>query len=197
MISRNMLESASIFYEEFCQYHSNKEELRELKGIEKPEDLDSEFVQNLFSHKYVILMNKYSIALLMSFIESSRLGLLLFIINQHLDLQVSTDSQSSVPVLLGDDVAILHDTSNLILIPVIEKDMKIFKDLRVPFPAVDPDLLEKVNSEISQKTDLSENNLPSIICHSALNSSNSMLCMEISVEGTVIAAGFEDSSIRV
>lgn len=196
MIRRGMLESASGFFEEFSDCYSSKSELKELKGIQKEADLYSEFVQNLLANKYVVLMSKYSISLLMCFIENSMLSLLLYIINQHLDLQVSSDSQSTLPVLLGDDVATLHDTSNLILNPSIE-DVKVFKDLRVPFPAPDPDLQENIENELANKTELDENHLPNIICHSSVNASDTLLCLESSYDGTLIAGGFEDSSIRI
>lgn len=174
-----------------------------LSSVNTPNDLNAESIKKMYFFKvenvlikYIILVRKSSLLLLMAFIEEHKLASILLIINQHIEIILSQESTKDVPVILSDTEN-FKNKSYLSLNYMLEEDKR--REIKVPLPNSNSIYLTDRAIDADNRTDLS-NKLPFIICHNISSGntlSSSCTAIDISEDGSIISAGFEDSSIQV
>lgn len=202
LLSNNRISHAQDFFLSFSSCLS-KYDYSVLSSIKTPNDLDSDFLKKHYfqglddnSTKYLVAVRKSSLLLLMSFIEEKQLTGLIKIINEHIEVCICLEGSKDYPVLISDP-EVYKNKSFLSLNVQIEEDKR--REVKVPLPALNLKYLSTKGFENDEKIDLIKG-LPYIICHNVKIggvSSSSCSCIDISEDGSLIVAGFEDSVIRV
>lgn len=183
MIKRDMSDSTEKFFKEFSSCHWDQNDLEKLIKIKHP---DQDF--GIFSQRYSISMNSYSFSQLIYFLETHSLVIILGILNKnfHIDLKPS----NSPAFLLGKDLRIQANKNVLAL-----EEEKIRRENKVPMPNVAA-IQQARDLEVNERVVLGMDSGVSVICHTVRNA-NEALCVDVSKDSTLMAAGFEDSVIRV
>ncbi|OMJ91935.1 hypothetical protein SteCoe_5359 [Stentor coeruleus] len=183
MVRRDMQDSATQFFEEYSNSHWDQRDLEKLVKIRSPEDPLGDF-----SNKCKVSIQKYSFNQLIHFLESQNLVIILSILNQNIEIDLSP-SQSQA-VLLGEELSIQNSKTQVTLYEERGK-----KEPKVPLPYI-ADILEQRSSETNLRIINKPETLPSVICHTIRNA-NEALCIDMSEDSLMMAAGFDDSVIRV
>lgn len=200
-IQKNKIEKARLFFNAFSSSLSAYD-LSKLSTAQSQNDLNSEFVKKTYFHKseeaytkILISICKSSLLLLMSFIEENRLYCLLMIINTHIEVYLCLETSEDYPVLLSD-LESYKNKSFLSLNVVMDEDKR--REIKVPLPTQSLDYINQRSVLLEEKADLTDS-LPYVICHnirSGCSKSTNCTSVDISEDGSVIVAGFEDSCIR-
>lgn len=174
-----------------------------LSSVKTPNDLNAESIKKTYFFKvesvlvkYMIYVRKSSLLLLMAFIEENKLSCILLVINQHIEILLSQESTKDVPVILPDTET-FRSKIYLSLNYMLEEDKR--REIKVPLPVSSQSYTTDRAIDADNRTDLSTK-LPFIICHNiSSNSLTNSACtsIDISEDGSLISAGFEDSSIRI
>jgi WD40 repeat protein len=200
-LEKDKLEQARLFFCDFSDCLSNYEQ-KKLSTIQTKNDLSSDFVRKSYFYKtensyvkYVVSICKSSLLLLMAFIEEKKLSSILYMMNNHVDINLSTEVSNDYPIMIPD-IENYKNVNFLSLNVVIEEDKR--REVKVPLPVLNQDYIQLRNSEIEQKMSLGAS-LPFIVCHNVKTHSlgtSSCTCIHISEDGSLILCGFEDSVIR-
>jgi transcription initiation factor TFIID subunit 5 len=196
MIQKGYNSEAKQFFRAYSKMFKHTEDVSQLASIKNRSDFNTEYVENLLQNKFIVQMSRYSVTLLMSFIENSELTLLLSIINQHINILQTSESQGTEPVIIGDDADIINLKPNLYLSSNPEEE-RPKREAKLPLPTLNPNLINTRFHDLEHKDRLTPENLPNIVCHTLLNIETELLCMDVSEDGSLIAAGCEDSSVRI
>lgn len=196
MIQKGYNTEAKQFFRTYSKMFKHTEDISQLASIRNWSDFNTDYVENLLQNKFTIQMSRYSVTLLMSFIESSELTLLLSIINQHINIVQTSEALGTEPVIIGDDSEIINTKPNLYLSSNPEEE-RPKREAKLLLPTLNPNLMNSKQIDLDRKDKLSPDNLPNIVCHTLLNIEIELLCMDVSEDGSLIAAGCEDSSVRV
>jgi transcription initiation factor TFIID subunit 5 len=183
MIRREFYESTDNFFKEFSSCHWDQNDLDRLQKIKSStQDL------GLFSQRYAVSMDPFSFSQLIYYLEAHSQIIILSIINKN--LQINLKPCDSPAVLLGKDLKIQLNKSTLSL-----DDEKIKKENKIPLPFQNDIIQQRLSNQKSRKVLSSESNI-TIICHTIRNG-NEVNCVEVSEDSLILAAGFDDSVIRV
>jgi WD40 repeat protein len=130
----------------------------------------------------------------MGFIEEQKLSCILMILNQFIDITLTQESNKDVPVVLHDSENYRNKTF-LPLTVMQEEDKR--REIKVPLPYVSSAYLSDKTGEQENMISLF-NKKPFIVCHK-ISSSSTFSCstIDISEDGGLICAGFEDSLLRL
>lgn len=194
LLERDFASEAKAFFNEFSRDHSQSVEVERLSDI-NPNRWHCEFTEQLLTNRFTVPISSHAYRLILSFVESKRLGLLMAIMNEHLNFVVSSELSGYQPVLLAEDSYILTQKVPLHLTLPSEEE-KPRRDTKLPASAESLNVVQRRRDETAQKTQLDEENPPDICFHTFLNSSN-LLSLDMTEEGTLVAGGFEDGSIRL
>ena len=183
MVKREFYEYTDSFYKEFHSCHWDQTELEKLQKI-KSSDQDL----GVFSQRYPISMDSFSFSQLVYYLETHSLIIILSIINKN--LSVNLKSSDTPAVLLGKDLKTQSNKLNLLL-----DEEKIKKENKIPLPNL-TQLNQIRSTELKERKVLNNDSSLSIVCHTIRNA-NEANCVDVSEDCKWIAAGFDDSAIRV
>lgn len=275
LIAKGHIQEARIFFNGFREDHEmmHSRDLQKLEGVLSPSHLEEmEFAHSLRQSKFNIKICQYSYDLLLQYLHKTQSVVMLGLINEHINFQVSPGQPSS----LSDDAEVVtlmgsgQDAANLInqkeihwglledsleerlekagaLVPDPAKvdgearEGEVEENKKRPYeggkqgaslkkskkdkvatatgkasrvetstvsvaPRVKPELtLPSIPAEVEHsiledlrnRVQLSSAALPSISFYTFINTHNGLNCASISQDGSLVAGGFSDSSLKV
>ena len=200
LIEKGCINIAHSFFSSFSQILSSYD-YGILSSIKTPNDLNSELVKKTYfmnvdntQVKYLICIRRSALLLLMGFIEEQKLSCLFFILNQFIDIILTQESNKDVPVILHD----AENYRNKTFLPLtVMQDEDKRREIKVPLPYISSAYISDKAGEQENMLNLA-NKKPFIICHNILcTDSYSCTALDVSEDGAIVCAGFEDSVLRV
>ena len=202
LLKKDKVDQARSFFTDFSDCLSSYDKSN-LSTIQTQNDICSTFVKRNYFHqsedlytKYLVVIRKSSLLLLMSFIEENKLSCLILILNMHIEIYLCLESCNDNPVLITD-IESYKNKNFLSLNVVVDEDKR--REIKVPLPSQCLDYMNQCTATLEEKADLTST-LPYIICHNIKTGnerSTDCTCIDISEDGSLVIAGFEDSCIRV
>ncbi|KAK1430720.1 hypothetical protein QVD17_13669 [Tagetes erecta] len=275
LIAKSHLQEARAFFSSFREDHEimHSRDLKKLEGVLSPSHLEEmEFAHSLRQSKVNIKICQYSYDLLLQYLHKTQSIIMLGIINEHINFQVSPGQPSSI----SDDAEALslvesgQDAANLInqkeihwglledsledrldkaggLLSDSEKTegdakegeldenkkksaeggkqggplKKLKKDKvggaagkgargevekaaaaprvkpELTLPTIPTDVENSILEDLRNRVQLSNSTLPSVCFYTFINTHNGLNCSSISHDGSLVAGGFSDSSLKV
>ncbi|KAK4600620.1 hypothetical protein RGQ29_010320 [Quercus rubra] len=275
LVVKGHIQEARTFFNSFREDHEmmHSRDLQKLEGVLSPSHLEEmEFAHSLRHSKVKIKICQYSYELLLQYLHKTQLTIMLGIINEHINFQVSPGQ----PILISDDAEVvtligssqdeatqinqkeiqwglLEDSleerleKSGVLLSDSEKaegetkegeldenkkrsveggkqgtsTKKLKKDKAasatgktgrseanavITAPRVKPELaLPVISTEVEKsiledlrnRVQLSSVSLPSVNFYTFINTHNGLNCSSISHDGSLVAGGFSDSSLKV
>jgi transcription initiation factor TFIID subunit 5 len=194
LLRRDLTSQAKKFFKAYADDHSHSVEVGRLKEI-NPARWRSDLTERLLANRFTVPISSHAYRLLLSFVESKRLGLLMSIMNEHMNFVVSSELAGYQPVLLAEDSAILTQRTPLHLVLPSEED-KPRRELKLPLSTENPVVVSKRRDEVAQRTPIDQDFAPNICFHTFLNATG-LVCLDMTEDGTLVVGGFEDGSIRL
>jgi len=185
LIKRDMLETAQQMLEDYSKVLSSPNTAKSLASIKSLSQFDQPLVKSTLESKFLIEMDNYSFSLVKNFVEEENLDLILYVLNNHVDVSFSQEAPEIT--LLGHEIEIQNRNDPL------ELDHKVL----VPYPEINPSILKDKDTDLTNADPVSSQNLPNISAYTFLYSSNTVLCIATNEEADLVAAGFEDSTVRL
>ncbi|CAH9113983.1 unnamed protein product [Cuscuta europaea] len=275
LVAKGHVQEARAFFNRFREDHEmiHMRDLQKLEAVLSPSHLEEmEFAHSLRQSKVNIKMCQYSYDLLLQYLHKAHATVMLGMINEHINFQVSTGQPGSVSddadvvTLIGSD----QETASLVnqkeihwglledsleerlekaggLLSESEKvegeskdeeidDNKIksveggrqgtsLKKLKkdkiggpigkvahidggaasatplvkpdLPLPAMHMEVEHSILEDLRNRVQLSSLALPSVNMYTFLNTQNGLNCASISNDGSLVAGGFSDSSLKL
>ncbi|KAJ8751676.1 hypothetical protein K2173_025838 [Erythroxylum novogranatense] len=275
MVAKGYVQEARTFFNTFREDHEmmHSRDLQKLEGVLSPSHLEEmEFAHSLRHCKVNIKLCQYSNELLMQYLRKTKSTLMLGIVNEHINFQVSPGQPSSISddaeavSLIGSN----QDAANLInkreihwglledsleerlekaggLLSDSEKPegdakdgemednkkkyveggkqgpsaKKLKKDKaanatakvarpetnatsmaprvkpELPLPVMPIEVEQSILEDLRNRVQLSSATLPSVSFYTFINTHNGLNCSSISHDGSLVAGGFSDSSLKV
>ncbi|XP_050220004.1 transcription initiation factor TFIID subunit 5 [Mercurialis annua] len=272
LVAKGHIQEARIFFNNFREDHEtlHSRDLQKLEGVLSPSHLEEmEFAHTLRQSKVNIKICQYSNELLMQYLRNTKSTMMLGLVNEHINFQVSPGQ----PTLMSDDAEFVtligssQDVANLVnkkeihwglledsleerlekaggLLSDSEKtegeakegDMdeskkrlteggkqgtsnkKLKKDKatgatakvvrpetitaprvkpELPLPVILTEVEQSILEDLRNRVQLSSAALPSVSFYTFINTHNSLNCSSISHDGSLVAGGFSDSSLKV
>uniref|UniRef100_A0A2P2MAI1 Uncharacterized protein MANES_16G128700 n=1 Tax=Rhizophora mucronata TaxID=61149 RepID=A0A2P2MAI1_RHIMU len=275
LVAKGHIQEARIFFNTFREDHElmHLRDLQKLEGVLSPSHLeDMEFAHYLRQCKFNIKICQYSNELLMQYLRKTKSTMMLGIVNEHINFQVSPGQTCSIS---DDAEAIMlfekgQGAANLInkkeihwglledsleerlekaggLLSDSEKTgehvkeadtdenkkrsaegvkqgasvKKLKKDKassataksvrheanttpmaprvkpELPLPVMPTEVEQSILEDLRNRVQLSSSALPSISFYTFINAHNGLNCSSISHDGSLVAGGFSDSSLKV
>ncbi|VFQ81525.1 unnamed protein product [Cuscuta campestris] len=258
LVAKGHVQEARSFFNSFREDHemTHSRDLQKLEGVLSPSHLEEmEFAHSLRHSKVSIRMCQYSYDLLLQYLHKPHAIVMLGMINEHVNFQVSPpglvpdDDGQEVDIVtgIGSETAglvnqkevhwgILEDSleekaGGLGLLSDSEKvggeskegemDEKKMKSVEggkqgggssmkkgkkekvekvkpeLPLPAIDMDVEQSILEDLRNRVHLNSLSLPSVNMYTFLNTQNALNCVSISHDGSLVAGGFSDSSLKL
>ncbi|CAH9096690.1 unnamed protein product [Cuscuta epithymum] len=266
LVAKGHIQEARAFFNSFREDHEmiHLRDLQKLEAVLSPSHLqEMEFAHSLRQSKVNIKMCQYSYELLLRYLHRAHATVMLGMINEHINFEVSTGQPGSV----SDDADVVTligsgwETASLVnqkeihwglledsieerlekaggLLSESEKveDNKIqsveggrqdasLKKLKkdkiggpigkvahiegaaasatplvkpdLPLPAIHMEVEHSILEDLRNRVQLSSLALPSVNMYTFLNTQNGLNCASISNDGSLVAGGFSDSSLKL
>ncbi|KAG5244443.1 transcription initiation factor TFIID [Salix suchowensis] len=274
IVAKGHIQDARNFFNSFHEDHKmmHSRDLQKLEGVLSPSHLEEmEFAHTLRQSKVNIKICQYSDELIMQYLRKSKSSIILGIVNEHINFQVSPGQ----PISISDDpdavtlIGSSQDAANQINKKEIhwglledsleerfektggflsdsekpegetkEGDMdenkkrsmdggkqatikKSKKDKaasatakavrleantvpaaprvkpELPLPVMQAEVEQSILEDLRNRVQLSSATLPSVSFYTFINTHNSLNCSSISHDGSLVAGGFSDSSLKV
>lgn len=225
LVLKGFVQPASTFLEEHRNEHRvmHAKEVDAVTGLWHASDVASNEIARRYRDLRVdVQLSCYAHQLLITFLQEYKLYALLKIVNEHINLNI-VSATSTTPIQPGSnlrpatgidvqqlssinegdiqwgalrEMVTLEQESN---IPESVQALKDKKGLnsRVPLPKLTKERRSKIMLEMSKRTHIAKESLPSVCFYSFLNCGKMLNSCEISSTGKFAAAGLTDSTIKV
>ncbi|KAF2313016.1 hypothetical protein GH714_008764 [Hevea brasiliensis] len=224
LVAKGHMQEARTFFNSFREDHEmmHLRDLQKLEGVLSPSHLEEmEFAHTLRQSKVNIKICQYSNELLMQYLRNTKSTMMLGIVNDHINFQVSPGQ----PSLISDDAEVVtligssQDAANQInkkeihwglledsLEERLENAGPLLSDSektegeakRVTWMKPSPTEVEQsIVEDLRNRVQLSSASLPSASFYTFINTHNGLNCSSISHDGSLVAGGFSDSSLKV
>ncbi|WCJ30379.1 Transcription initiation factor TFIID subunit 5 [Euphorbia peplus] len=274
LVAKGHIQEARNFFNIFREDHEtvHSRDLQKLEGVLSPSHLEEmEFAHTLRQSKVNIKISQYSSELLMQYLRNTKSTMMLGIVNDHINFQVTPGQPSSilddpdVVTLIGNnqDAAfqinkkeihwgLLEDSLEERLekaggflsdsekteeakegeidenkkrpaeggkqgtsVKKTKKDKAASATAKVarpdantvstaprvkaelPLPVISTEVEQSILEDLRNRVQLSNSALPSVSFYTFINTHNSLNCSSISQDGSLVAGGFSDSSVKV
>ncbi|XP_048227970.1 transcription initiation factor TFIID subunit 5 isoform X2 [Ricinus communis] len=275
LVAKAHIQEARTFFNNFREDHEtmHSRDLQKLEGVLSPSHLEEmEFAHTLRQSKVNIKICQYSNELLMQYLRNTKSTMMLGIVNEHINFQVSPGQPSSISdddevvTLIGssqdaanqinkkeihwglledsmeehlEKAGGLHSDSEKTEGEAKEGDMdeskkrsieggkqgtsvkKMKKDKatsatakvvrpetnsaptaprvkpELPLPVIPTEVEQSILEDLRNRVQLSSAALPSVSFYTFINTHNGLNCSSISHDGSLVAGGFSDSSLKV
>ncbi|XP_043807869.1 transcription initiation factor TFIID subunit 5 isoform X2 [Manihot esculenta] len=275
LVSKGHIQEARTFFNTFREDHEmmHSRDLQKLEGVLSPSHLEEmEFAHTLRQSKVNIKICQYSNELLMQYLRNTKSTMMLGIVNEHINFQVSPgqpcpiSDDSEVVTLIGSnqDAAnqinkkeihwgLLEDSLEERLekaggllsdsektegeakegdqdetkkrsieggkqgasVKKLKKDKAASATAKVvrpeantapiaprvkselPLPVISTEVEQSILEDLRNRVQLSSAALPSVSFYTFINTRNGLNCSSISQDGSLVAGGFSDSSLKI
>lgn len=192
---KHELPEAQQFFSEFAPKQAYKEDIAVLRTLDTMRKLDSEAGRMFLENMMRVKISKCALQLLMSFIESEGFSLMYWVVSKYVDFEVTPEAGGTQAALLDKEGRDLKNDSHLSLLPFLEEG-KARKEAKTWTPRL-PTAAEARREEDELSRQLPSEEQPPLICCHTLHSAQGMLCADVTEDGSTLAAGFDDSSLRL
>ncbi|KAF2287272.1 hypothetical protein GH714_039509 [Hevea brasiliensis] len=244
LVAKGHIQEARTFFNSFREDHEtvHSRDLQKLEGVLSPSHLEEmEFAHTLRQSKVNLKICQYSNELMMQYLRNTKSTMMLGIVNEHINFQVSPGQPSSI----SDDAEVVtlignsQDAANQINKKeihwgVVDFELKdqfgwkavlLFKKLKkdkaasatakvvrpetstssiaprvkseLPLPVIPTEVEQSILEDLRNRVQLSSAALPSVSFYTFINTHNGLNCSSISQDGSLVAGGFSDSSLKV
>ncbi|GJD11833.1 Transcription initiation factor TFIID subunit 5 [Galdieria sulphuraria] len=186
---------------------SIRDELFSLKGVRRKEQLSENPVAQLYlKHRREIFVSQYAFELLCDFLVEHRLTCIFRCIMEHFHVRLEKDSQVIVSEDLKSSIGFFPQKefeelqkNEIHWKPLKESDYVVQEQdsqLESHTTLEGSAMLETEDDKLRRVSLGGVEALPSSLMYTFSNTYDEMNCVDISVDGSVIVAGFDDSFIR-
>eukprot|EP00771_Trimastix_marina_P001690 gnl/Trimastix_PCT/2781.p1 GENE.gnl/Trimastix_PCT/2781~~gnl/Trimastix_PCT/2781.p1 ORF type:complete len:655 (+),score=178.70 gnl/Trimastix_PCT/2781:56-2020(+) len=224
LVSKGFIQEAQRFVARYRSEHRvHSDEIEKIIALSTPQLLQESELPLLFlKNKYMVRMCQYSFDLLVSYLHSTKSLMILAIVNQHLDIQVTPGqpADAAPPVhggIVGDSTEAVEAANRRPIQwpptpePEPEEPRPAHRGRGRPrkdestterkYPLQAPKLGEVAEAEIATdakyRAPLTTEHLPSICMFTYLNTHNLLNTVNFSADGSLMCAGCGDSSVHV
>ncbi|KAI9100880.1 hypothetical protein K1719_024004 [Acacia pycnantha] len=207
LVAKRHIQGARNFFNTFREDHDmlHLRDLQKLEGGLLICRLEMEFAHSLRQSKFNIKIWEYSYELLLQHLHNTQSTTILDLTNEHIDFQ-GTSLQlllDNLPGTISDDPEAVmlcgssQDEANQLLEDMAKPKKGRMKRIRKDQLNEESKVELSILEDLRNRVQLSSVALPSVSFYTFLNTHNGLSCSSISHDGSLVAGGFSDSSLKV